>query len=46
MSAMSEQEPDVEDDKVMSKRHTQSHSLSDHKVVPDKQEEREEEFEG
>ena len=46
MSTTPEQKPDVEDDKVMSKRQTQTHSLSDHKIVPDKHEEHKEEYEG
>ena len=43
---MSEQKPNVEDDKVMSEKETEPHSLSDYKIVPDKQEKHEEEFEG
>jgi len=46
MSATWEQKPDVEDDKVMSEKEPQPHSLSDYKIVPDKQEGHEEEFKG
>ena len=46
MSAMSEQKPDVEDDKLMSEKDTELHSLSNYVIVPDKHEEHGEEFEG
>ena len=46
MSATPEQKSDVEDDKLMSEKETQLHSLSNFVTVPDKHEEHKEEFEG
>ena len=47
MSATPEQKSDVEDDiKLMSEKETQLHSLSNFVIVPGKQEEHKEEFEG